>query len=294
MRKARMRLVGEGDDQIRDWKSPISDYYNVVSICDQCSLFGYDFPLVKLQRELEKHNVLLNLESAEAFDDTTVFLEALLSPYFHTSNTAWGGDSPGRSGVFKRAHLELGQTKQLRRVLRITDDFISQWSESSGLDEAAWRDHEESEVAQRLTAKKEAAAASEFHRDQLLQKEAWEDQLFSQIQAAVDQRSSKAFCRYNFLVHNGIVFVLDRAWWHSTKGSIYALVERLERIPDVTLVRCEVGKTGFGWIPHFARRPETELWIGWRETGIEVIAPPQWAVQLSCAMNAEKEGWFSK
>lgn len=288
MRKARLRLVGEGDDQIRDWNSPISDYYNIVSICDQCSEFGYDFPLVELQRELEKHNVLSNLKSAKAFDDTTVFLEALLSPYFHTSNSAWGGESPGRTGVFKRAYLELGQTKQLRRVLQITDAFIARWSESSGLNAAVEACRSKSVIAQRVAAEKKAAATSDFHRDQILAKEAWEDQLFSQIQAAVNQKSSKAFCRFNFLVHNGIVFFLNRAWWHSTKGSISAVVERLERVPDVTLVRCEVGKTRFGWIPHFARTREEELVVGWRETGIEVIAPPQWAVQLSGAMDAEK------
>ena len=42
--------------------------------------------------------------------------------------------------------------------------------------------------------------------------------------------------------------------------------------------------------PHFARTREEELVIGWRETGIEVIAPPQWAVQVSGAMDAEKQG----
>jgi hypothetical protein len=283
-----MRLVGEGDDQIRDWNAPISDYYNVVSICDLCSEFGYDFPLVKLQIELEKHNVLLNLKSAKAFDDTTVFLEALLSPYFHTSNSAWGGESPGRSGVFKRAYLELGQTKQLRRVLRIADDFISNWAESSGLNAVVDANRIESEIAQRVAAEKKSAATSDFHRDQILQKEAWEDKLFSQVQAAVNQRSSNAFCRFNFLVHNGIVFFLDRDWWHSTNGSVSAVAERLERTPDLTLVRCEVRKTRFGWIPHFGRTREEELAIGWRETGIEVIPPSRWSDQLYDAMQAEK------
>ena len=116
----------------------------------------------------------------------------------------------------------------------------------------------------------------------------WEDQLFNQVLVATHQKSSMAFCRFNFLVHNSIVFYLDRGWWHSTKGSVSAVAERLERTENVTLVRCKVVKTRFGWIPYFGRRREEELVVGWRETGIEVTAATRWTAPLLEAMHAER------
>jgi len=215
-------------------------------------------------------------------------LEALLSPYFSTSNSAWGGESPGRSGAYKRAYLELGQTKRLRKILRITNNFIAKWSEFSGLDAAIDLVQSEAQIDKSVEAGKRAIAASDFQQGQRLWREAWEDQLFTQVLAAANQKGAKAFCRFNFLVHNGVVFYLNRDWWHSTKGSVSAVGKRLESVNNVKLVRCEVQKTRHGWIPYFGRTREEELGVGWRETGIEVTAPQEWAVHLLNAMRAEK------
>jgi hypothetical protein len=283
-----MRLVGEGDDQIRDWRSPIADYPNITALCDYCSEFDFEFPVTELQIELEKLGKPRQKVSARDMDDASSFLEALLSPYFHVSRSAWGGESPGRSGVFKRGYLELGHTKQLRKVLQITNEFIVQWSESSGLNAAIEVATAKRQIEKQLVEEEKVVATSDFQRDEVLQKEAWEDQLFYQILQATHTKSSRAFCRFNFLVHNRIVFYLDRAWWHSTKGSVSAVAERLERVENLTLVRCEVGKTRFGWIPHFGRTREEEITVGWREPGIEVTAANRWADRLSEAMRAEK------
>ena len=288
MTTARMRLVGEGDDQILSWNSPVGDYHNVISICDRCREFGFSFPILELQGELKDHGVPLKLTGVNTPDEAAALVEALLSPYFHISNSAWGGESPGRSGVFQRAYLELGHTKHLRKILQIADDFISSWSEDSGLDAAIKAAQAKREFDKREKEETKVLAASDFQQDQRFQEEAWEDQLFNQVLAACLEKRVKAFCRFNFLVHNGVIFYLDRAWWHSTKGSVSNVAERLERTESVNLVRCEVRKTRFGWIPHFGRTREEELFVGWRETGISVTSSPGWAEQLSNAMCAEK------
>ncbi len=125
--------MGEGDDWIREWRSPIGDYLNVVSICDWYNEFDFDFPSRDLEIALGGAGWKIKLGSENYFDDTAAFLEALLSPHLHVDSERWGGDSPGRSGVYKQAYLELGHTKKLRKVLQIADRFIAKWSESSGL-----------------------------------------------------------------------------------------------------------------------------------------------------------------
>lgn len=133
MTKSRMRLVGEGDDSIREWQSPIGDYLNVVSICDWLNEFDFDFSFSDLEIALRDAGWNNKLGRGAYFDDTADFLEALLSPHLHLVGEGWGGDSPGRSGFYKQAYLELGHTKELRKILQIADSFIAKWSETSGL-----------------------------------------------------------------------------------------------------------------------------------------------------------------
>ena len=44
-----------------------------------------------------------------------------------------GGDSPGRSGVYQTAFLQLGHTKELRKILKQADEFITDWLDSTGV-----------------------------------------------------------------------------------------------------------------------------------------------------------------
>jgi len=288
MKKIRMRLVGEGDDGIQDWSPPIGDYHHVINVCNLCAEPDVEFPLLELNNALKKFGKPYKSISVSDLDDVTSFLESLLSPYLDVSHSSWGGDSPGQSGVFVSAHLQLGHTKEVRRILQATDDFIGKWSESSGLNaaiKAAEAKHASDLIAE---ASKKAAENRQFKQEQQLQEKLWEDNIFSEVLAAVQPRSSMAFCRFNFLVHKGVVFYLDRGWWHSTKGSVSNVAERLEGTDNVTLVRCAVKKTKNGWIPYFGRSREEELSIGWRETGIEITSAPEWSERLSEAMHAEK------
>lgn len=288
MNKKRMRLVGEGDDQISDWVSPISDYHRILDVSDLCAESDEAFPLSELNNALKKFGKPYKTISVSDLDDLTSFLESLLAPYFDVTNSSWGGDSPGHSGVFVSAYLQLGHTKELRKILQATDDFIGKWAESSGLDaaiKAAKAKHASDLIAE---ASKKAAESRKYQQEKQDEQRLWEDNIFNEVLAAVHRKSSGAFCRFNFLVHNDIVFYLNRGWWHSTKGSISSVAEQLEGTENVTLVRCDVKKTQKGWIPYFGRSREEERSVGWRENGIEVTSAPEWLDRLSLAMQAEK------
>jgi hypothetical protein len=50
MRKTsiKYRVVGQGDDVISEWLSPLADYYSLTIALDYCEQVGVDFPIKKL------------------------------------------------------------------------------------------------------------------------------------------------------------------------------------------------------------------------------------------------------
>lgn len=267
------RLVGWGDDGISEWRSPLADYYSLSIAIDYCEQVGVDFPIKKLISTLIKSGFNIKASRAYSITSTADIFEALLKPYFRVDYERWGGDSPGRSGVYQTAFLQLGHTKELRKILKQADGFIADWLDSTGVNKEYAALMIKTNVSTKPIPFQESKQAGNLQQQ-------WEDELFNQVEIAV--KADQKLIRLNYLVFQGVIFYLNRSWFHSLTGSVENVTNRL-RGAGFKVVDIEVVSTYVGWIPYYARRNKEELHIGWNEKTIKINCPDEWKDQLEKA-----------
>lgn len=268
--KKRYKLVGEGDDWIHDWNTPISDYKVLLNAYSTSKEAKVTFPIKELITYIKKSGFSIKIDKTYSIGSTEDILEAILKPYFSVDCDQWGGDSPGQSGYYKKGYLELGHTKLVRKILKKAEEFILDWEKtlaSKKLQEALVS------VAE-LSVKKTFVPQEDIKEAKSRE---WENNLYDQVRTAADNNSK--LIRFNFLVYQGTIFCLKRSWWHTVKGSIESVITRL-RSAGFEIVDCEVITTKRGWIPYFARSKEEENNLGWNETTIEVACPTNFIKKL--------------
>ena len=267
------RVVGQGDDVISEWLSPLADYHSLTIALDYCEQVGVDFPIKELISTLIKSG--LNIKAARSYSITSTadIFETLLKPYFRVDYERWGGDSPGRSGVYQTAFLQLGHTKELRKILKQADGFIADWLDSTGVSK------EYAALMIKTNVSTKPISFQESKQSENLQQQ-WEDELFNQVEIAV--KANQKLIRLNYLVFQGVIFYLNRSWFHSLTGSVENVTNRL-RVAGFKVVDIEVVSTYVGWIPYYARRNKEELHIGWNEKTLKIDCPHEWKDQLERA-----------
>jgi hypothetical protein len=107
-----------------------------------------------------------------------------------------------------------------------------------------------------------------------LRRAQWEEELFQQIIRYLDSPDKLFFCRLNFLcTDKGKVYVLDtEKWWHTLKGEVFHVRERLEDLNNHPLDLVRVRKSSRGWIAYFARKRSEESGVGWNDRGLIIEA----------------------
>ena len=269
--KKRYRLVGEGDDWIQDWDTPISEYKVLLKACNVSEEAGIDFPIKELISYIKKSGFSIKIDKTYSIGSTEDILEAILKPYFSVDSDQWGGDSPGQSGYYKKGYLELGHTKLVRKILVKAEEFILNWEKT-----LASKKPQEALVSVAELSVKKTFVPQEDISERILRE--WEDKLYDQVKAAADSNSK--LIRFNYLVYQGTIFYLNRSWWHTVKGSIGSVTTRL-RSAGFEIVDCKVVTTKRGWIPYFARSKEEENNLGWNERTIEVDCPNNFIKKLN-------------
>ena len=126
-------LLGEGDDHIEpnSWHPPISDYPQIIKIYAACAAMEFEFPFLQLEKHLDVAKVFSNSFSDRSKDGIEYFFEELLAPYFYLDSEPWGGDAPGRSGVYIKAYLKNRNLHLVNQILKETEECLSRWCESA-------------------------------------------------------------------------------------------------------------------------------------------------------------------
>jgi hypothetical protein len=271
------RIVGLGDDVIDDWRSPLADYNLLINSLAHCDEVGIDFPIKDLTTFLIKRGFDLKESDSYSILSSEDMFEAILNPHLRISNEGWGGDSPGRSGVYKTAYLELGHTREIRKILKQAEKFMVNWIESTS----------DKKARNSLAIKTNVVTKQNTQNDNEteIRRQQWEDDLFNQLEIAV--KRNQRLIRLNYLVFQGVIFYLDRSWWHSLVGSVKNVTNRL-RTAGFKVIDVEVISTKIGWIPYFARHNEEEKNLGWNEKTIIINCPKEWASQLNEARLSNK------
>lgn len=270
-KSTKFRVVGEGDDAISNWHSPLAEYHSLTVALDYCEQANVEFPIKNLISTLI--NLGFNFKKARSYSITSSvdIYEVILHPYFKIENKKWGGDSPGRSGVYQTAYLQLGHTRELRKILKQTDKFLNEWLKSS----VVIKENEDFKIKINASTKSTLPQITNKNTQQL-----WEDELFNQVEVAV--KGNQKLTRLNYLVFQGVIFYLNRSWWHSLTGSVKNVTNRL-RSAGFEVVDIEVVSTEIGSIPYFARRNEEEPNIGWNEKNLKINCPQEWSKKLESA-----------
>ena len=291
MRK-RTRIVGRDDENSGnwEWQKPLTDYWTVLDISKECESNGMRLPMPALLEYMRARGIPLPRIRASRSWSTGDLLACILEPYLSTDVARFDADMPGFSGSAAVAVLTLGHTRDVRRRLRIAQKFLETWSASSGLNKrveiADQRRDAERRESESRKAREHAAMVLREEERKLAAADAvarWEEQLHAEVSNALKQRGSDPYCRLNFLVHEGVVFFLQRGWWHTLPGNPHNVAAALEA-HGVPLVRLAVTRTGFGHIPYFGRRHAEEPCVGWGERSLEVEEPaPGLAAKLAQA-----------
>ena len=266
------RIVGQGDDVINDWHTPLADYHLLINALAHCEEIGVEFPIRELISFLIQRGYGVKDSGSYSISSAEDLFEALIHPHFRISNEAWGGDSPGRSGLYKTAYLELGHTKEIRKILKESEQFMIDWLELSEVD----KPHNILIIKVDSFTKQ----ATQENNETEIRRQQWEDSLFNQVESAV--KGNQELTRLNYLVFQGVIFYLNRSWWHSLGGSVENVTKKL-RSAGFQVVDIEVISTQIGWIPYFARHKEEEPNLGWDEKTIKLNCPKEWVKQLDTA-----------
>jgi hypothetical protein len=271
------RIVGRGDDVICDWYTPLTDYHSLINALTHCEEIGVKFPIQELISYLIQRGYGVKDSGSYSILSTEDLFEALLYPHFRISNEAWGGDSPGRSGVYKTAYLELGHTKEIRKILKESEQFIFDWLELSEVNEPY--------VTSIIKIDSLSKQATQENNETIIRRQQWEDSLFNQVEIAV--KGNQELTKLNYLVFQGVIFYLNRSWWHSLVGSVENVTNRL-RSAGFQVIDIEVTSTQIGWIPYFARHNDEEPNLGWDEKTIKINCPKEWIKHLDKARMLKK------
>ena len=265
-------LVGEGDDGISrsDWGKPISNCPVLLSIHSDCESCGYEFPVDELSEFLLEKKLLSKPLSYEVSSDLKKLLEELLGDGLDIHRERYDHNMPGASGVYYRAYLRDDRTAAAESALKIVEEYLDEWQQSSGLASAVKA--QEAEAAARKAKAEEERRASERHalERQALATQEWEEGLFQEVQQALLSARPRAFARLHFMVFSGRVYFLEKqGWWHSIGGDPLKVVQMLERA-SIPVTKVKVKSSSKGWVPHFGRTRPEERGFGWYDPTIQL------------------------
>jgi hypothetical protein len=266
------RLVGEGDDGISpaDWGEPISNCSVLLSIHCDCESCGYEFPVDELSEFLLDRELLRKPLSYEVGSDLMQLLEALLGDDLDIHREHYDHNMPGASGVYYHAYLRDERIDAAVSALKMVDDYLYEWRQSSGLASAVKA--QEAEAAAKKAKAEEERRASERHalERQALATQEWEEGLFQEVQQALLSARPSAFARLHFMVFSGRVYFLEKqGWWHSLGGDPLRVVQMLERA-NIPVTKVKVKSSSKGWVPHFGRTRPEERGFGWYDATIQL------------------------
>ncbi len=266
------RLVGEGNDGISsaDWGEPISNCSVLLSIHCDCEACGYEFPVDELSEFLLDKELLRKPLSYEVGSDLKKLLEELLGDGLDIHRERYDHNMPGASGVYYRAYLRDDRTAAAESALKIVEEYLDEWQQSSGLASAVKA--QQAEAAAKKAKAEEERRASERHalERQALATQEWEEGLFQEVQQALLSARSSAFARLHFMVFSGRVYFLEKqGWWHSLGGDPLKVVQMLERA-SIPVTKVKVKSSSKGWVPHFGRTRPEERDFGWYDATIQL------------------------
>jgi hypothetical protein len=271
MKRKRYKNIGEGDNQIDDWGAPISDYPTILSSLVECESANIKFPEEALFKYLKSCDFKFKTYCNNEITTTEDLLIKLLYPFLDIDSESWGGDSPGLSGNFLIARMELGHTKIIRKILSKTEEFLSKWLSEIRIKEI--------ESAKKMQAEK-IRNSIQFSREQH-QKKTMEEEIgrvaFENLVAKLsgEIRSFQVINETPFLypdgtqrllcVQQGPVYVLEYDPYDSEKNANDArlLADNLEKIGFTVLRLKQHQPSGVGNIPYFAgsMRKKYQGWL---------------------------------
>jgi hypothetical protein len=266
------RLVGEGDDGISssDWGYPISNCPVLLSIHSDCESCGHKFPADELSEFLSEKKLLSKPLAYEVSSDLMELLEALLGDDLDIHREHYDHNMPEASGVYYHAYLRDERIASAVSTLKVVEDYLDEWRQSSGLASAVKA--QEDEAAAKKAKAEEERRASERHalERQALATREWEEGLFQEVQQALLSMRPSAFARLHFMVFRGRVFFLEKqGWWHSISGDPLKVVQMLERA-SIPVTKVKVKSSSKGWVPHFGRTRPEERGFGWYDPTIQI------------------------
>ena len=265
-------MVGEGDDGISssEWGQPISNCSVLLSIHSDCESCGYEFPVDELSEFLLDKKLLRKPLSYVVGSDLKKLLEELLGDDLDIHCERYDHNMPGASGVYHRAYLRDDRTAAVESALKIVEEYLDEWQQSSGLASAVKA--QEAEAAAKNAKAEEEKRASESHalERQAIAKREWEEGLFQEVQHALLSARSSAFARLHFMVFSGRVYFLEKqGWWHSIGGDPLKVVQMLESA-NIPVTKVKVKSSSKGWVPHFGRTRPEERGFGWFDPTIQL------------------------
>jgi len=265
-------LVGEGDNGISpsDWGEPISNCPVLLSIHSDCESCGHEFPVDELSNFLLDKELLSKPLSYEVSSDLMLLLEAILGDDLDIHRERYDHNMPGASGVYYRAYIRDDRTAAAESALKIVEEYLDEWQQSSGLASAVKA--QEAEAAAKKAKAEEERRAFERHalERQALATQEWEEGLFQEVQQALLSAQPGAFARLHFMVFRGRVYFLEKqGWWHSIGGDPLKVVQMLERA-SIPVTKVKVKSSSKGWVPHFGRTRPEERGFGWYDSTIQL------------------------
>ena len=315
MKNKRYKILGEGDDLVENWESPISEYPIILEVINYCEENEIIFPESLLFEFLKGCRLNFRPSKGDVATTNEEFLIKLLNPWLKIDYEQWGGDSPGLSGSYVVVKMELGNTKDIRQILFKSSEFLSEWMGKTDAKECqkGSLDHPthsassiyDQEFAEAMKVKlklnrqmrsKISEDSSHMHfkdRPTVPQKHIglasdriklqFEKEMFEYVAAAVD--NDKTVVKLNYFVFQRVIFFIPWIWF-SLPGSSETILLML-RNAGYMVVECHIKASKHrGNIPHWGRGGGN---LGWNERGIEITVPDKWKDLLSEAREANRK-----
>jgi hypothetical protein len=220
MKTKRRFLIAAGDD----WPEEYGRGFDVPiqTICDIISeSLEWDLPIDwREASQQQPHGIRLLFECLESIDSSCDIYQIFdVIEGCSVTCESWGGDSPGRSGVWVEIHAEEGKLAPARIVVRELATVLRRYWQSSG--NAAKAD------AYMATHRAEQEASAKERKDKEQQKRLeWEAE---QRRKMNDWVTNQLNCLLQYLSKPKLLFYKDGRFLATSDGRIYVLTENSMR-----------------------------------------------------------------
>jgi hypothetical protein len=266
-KRIRSSIIGEGDDwiPIDSWASPISDYKQLSKIFQLAENEGLEIPISDIENKLHDLTEFSSNFSSQSIDDFEYFIVELLKPYLDIQRQAWDANAPGASGVYKKARLQLGNLREIRKRLRVTQEVLVAWNEKNGGIHEKESKLKPEIINQPVQDKNDPTNLSKDESARY-----WEQQIANEIINHVNSKCEKPLARFHFLsFKRTVLFIKKSGWWHSIPGDGFRVAELIGNA-GIKIIPVEVVSSKQGWVPYFGRSRGEERGFGWNEPTIQL------------------------